>query len=155
MTGEPEGNLAEFIESVDDMIGRHFAIDARREIQNVIERDGKNWHAVEDILYRLIRSSITHARSQAEGRKGGTMTFDEAIELARSRSIMVTRSGWNIFGGIRLDEDDGKVWYWKLDNCDGFPSGGGWPYNPTDEDRAASDWMLYQAPQKNWVELGF
>jgi hypothetical protein len=154
MTREPEGHLSEFIESVDDMIGRHFAGDSTRKLQNVIESDGKNWHAVEDILYRLIRSSITHARSQVEGRKGATMGFGEAIELLRSSSIMVTRSGWNIFGGIRLD-DDGNVWYWKLDNCDGGPSGSGWPYNPTDEDRAASDWMVYQAPQKNWVELGF
>jgi hypothetical protein len=155
MSGEPESHSTEFIESVDDMIGRHFSTDARRKIQNVIESNGKNWHAVEDILYRLIRSSIAHARSQVAGRKGALMTFDEAIELSRSRSIMITRPGWDIFGGIRLDDDDGKVRYWKLDNCDGFPSGEGWPYNPTDEDRAASDWMLYQAPQKNWVELGF
>jgi hypothetical protein len=154
MTGEPEDHLKEFIESVDDMIGHHFALDARREIRKIIESNGKNWHAVENILYRLIRSSITHARSQVEGRKGGTMTFDEAIEQSRSRNIMVTRPSWNIFGGIRLD-DDGKLWYWKLDNCDGGPSGNGWPYKPTDEDRAASDWMLYQAPQENWVELDF
>ena len=107
---------------------------------------------IRNILYRLIRSSIAHARSQVAGRKSGTMTFDEAIELSRSRTIMVTRPGWNIFGGIRLD-DDNKVWYWELDNCDGGPSGGGWPYNPTEEDRAASDWMPYRAPQENWVEF--
>ena len=68
MSDGPEDNLAEFIESIDDMIGRHFGRDARLEIQ-VIESDGKNWSAVEDILYRLIRSSITHARSQVAGRR--------------------------------------------------------------------------------------
>ncbi len=87
------------------------------------------------------------------------------VELARSRSVMVTRPGWNIFGGLRLEfpvqdeevndqnEDDGELFYWKLDNCDGGTSGCGWPYRPTDEDRTASDWILYQAPQENWVEL--
>src|SRR5258706_11979068 len=77
MTEKPEGYLSEFIESVDDMIGRHFASDAELKIRGVIESDPKNWQAVEEILYRLIRSSITHARNQVQGRKCGTMTLDE------------------------------------------------------------------------------
>jgi len=152
MTAKPDNHSSEFTESVDDMIGRHFAGHARRKIQWIIETDGKGWHAVEDVLYSLIRKSIAHARNQVAGRTGGKMTFGEAVALSRSRSVMVTRPGWDIFGGLRLD-DGGEVWYWKLDNCDGGPSGSGWPYKPTDEDLAASDWIVYQAPQENWVEL--
>jgi hypothetical protein len=154
MPGVPEDRSSEFIESVDDMIGRHFASDAKRKIQNVIKSEAKNWQAVEDILYKLIRSSITHARSQIDDRKPGAMTFDEAVELLHTRRAMVTRPEWSIFAAMRLD-DDGELGYWELDNCDGGCSGVGRPYKPTDEDRAASDWMLYQAPQENWVELDF
>jgi hypothetical protein len=152
MAAEPKDPSADFIESVDDMIGRHFASDAKRDIQNAIKSDAKNWQAVEDILYKLIRSSIAHARSQVNGRKAGTMTFDEAVELVHSRRVMVTRPDWNIFCAIRLD-DDGNLGYWELDNCDGGWSGVGRPYKPTEEERATADWMLYQAPQENWVEL--
>jgi hypothetical protein len=152
MAGKIENDLSDFIESVDDMIGRHFAMDAEREIRSVLEGDAKRRQSVEEILYRLIRGSISHARHQVEGRKTGTMSFDVAVELMRSRGVMITRPGWNIFGAIRID-DDGEPGYWKLDNCDGGISGDGWPYKPTDEDLAASDWMLYQSPQENWVEL--
>jgi hypothetical protein len=154
MGREQEDRLSEFIESVDDMIGRHFALDARLELEKVITGDSKNWTAAEEILYQLIRSSIAHARSQLEGRKTGTMTFEEAMQLVRTRYAMVTRPTWNIFCCLRFDVD-GSLAYWKLDNCDGGWSGDGWPYEPTDQDRAATDWMLYQAPQNNWVELNF
>jgi len=82
------------------------------------------------------------------------MTFDEAIGLVHTGNAMVTRPAWDIFCCLRLNYD-GSLGYWKLDNCDGGWSGHGWPHTPTDEDRAATDWMLYQAPQDNWVELNF
>lgn len=150
MTGGSKVNLAEFIESVDDLIGRHFATDAERKIRWAL--DNAENRAIEEILYKLIRVSIAHARSQVEGRRTGTMTFDAAIELLRSRGVMVTRPGWNIFVAIRRN-DDGNLGYWELDNCDGGWSGSGSPYRPTNEDRIASDWMLYQPPQDNWIEL--
>src|ERR1700691_1589441 len=149
---------SDFIASVDEMIARHFAVDARFELRK-FTKEQLNWDSVEAILQRLILCSIAHARNQVDGRKTGTMTFDEAMRLIATKRVMVTRPSWNVFCAVRMDEhylDDTwvkEVHYWKLDNCDGNWSGDGWPYNPTDEDRAATDWMLYQAPQENWVEL--
>jgi hypothetical protein len=82
------------------------------------------------------------------------MTFDQAMQVARTNA-MVTRHSWDIFCAITPHEEDRALFFWKLDNCDGTFSGNGWSYKPSAEDRAATDWMLYQAPQDNWVELDF
>lgn len=83
------------------------------------------------------------------------MTFDQAMEMARSPGVLVTRRSWEISCGIRPDEE-GSIFYWKLDNCDGLPSGNGWPYEPADEDRAATDWNALGRPRRrNWIELDF
>lgn len=82
------------------------------------------------------------------------MTFGQAMQVART-DAMITRPSWNIFCAIAPHAEDGSLFFWKFDNCDGTFSGDGWPYKPTDEDRAATDWMIYQAPQENWVELDF
>src|ERR1700744_5154241 len=110
MSAASEHTLREFVESVDDLIGRHFAFDAKCEIRRVVASDTGDWSAVEDILYKLIRSSINHARSQVNGRKPGTMTYEQALELIRSGRGMVTRPGWSILGGLRV-EDDGELFY--------------------------------------------
>jgi hypothetical protein len=140
------------------MIGRHFAFEAKCELRTLLTKAPGDWPAVEQVLHQLIRTSIAHARNQVERRGTGTMTFKEAMAKARNvnapiRNAMVTRSAWNIFRTIRLDDD--HLMDFELDNCDGDPSGSGSPYEPTDDDRAASDWMLYQAPDKNWIELYF
>lgn len=81
------------------------------------------------------------------------MTFEEAMELVQTKHDLVTRSSCNIFFALRhLSEG---VVLWELDNCDGIPPDSGRPYKPTQEDRDATDWMLYQKPQDNWVELEF
>jgi hypothetical protein len=144
--------VSDFIESLDDMIGHHFATEAVFELETKGACEVKSHGSTQKILYKLIRGAIAHARSQAAGRTAGTMTFEEAMDLARSGAI-VTRPGWDIFQGLIIR--DGAIFYWKLDNCDGVPTGNGWPCEPNDEDRAATDWMLYQAPQDNWVELNF
>ena len=145
--------MSGFIESVDDMIARHFSFDAITELRDNGVCEIKDWAATEKIIQQLIRTSIAHARKQAEGRKTGTMTFDEAMQLVLTRDRMVTRPTWDIFLAVRNNED--SIFYWKFDNCDGDSSGTGWPYRPTEEDRSATDWMIYQAPQGNWVELDF
>jgi len=144
--------LSDFIKSVDDMIARHFAADAISELGRSTTCEVKDWAATVRILEQLIRCSIAHARSQVARRKPGTMTFDQAMQVARTNT-MVTRPSWNIFCAIAPNEEEGTLLFWKLDNCDGTFSGTGFPYKPTDEDRAATDWMFYQAPQDNWVEL--
>jgi hypothetical protein len=136
------------------MIARNFALDAKLELRDVMKVQASDWNAVVEILYQLIRASIAHARSQEQGRKTGTMTFDEAMELMRTRNTFVTRPSWGIFNAIRRD-DDGKFWYFTFDNCDGYASGGAIPTDIPDEDRAATDWMLYETPDENWVELEF
>ena len=153
--------LSDFIESVDDMIARDFASDAMRELKRSA-CDVKNSAKAEEILQLLIRSSIAHARSQFVGRNNGDMSFDQAMELARIERVAVTRPGWDIFLAVRIEEkyitaEQHEEWchYFRFDNCDGIPSGSGWPYRPSDDDRAATDWMLYQTPQDNWVDLKF
>ena len=136
------------------MIARHFAPDAARELAQSGTWEIKDYAATEKILEQLIRCSIAHARSQVDGRKPGTMTFDQAMQVART-GAMITRPSWNIFCAIASHEEAGSLFFWKLDNCDGTFSGDGWAPTPSDEDRAATDWMLYQAPQENWVELDF
>lgn len=137
------------------MIARHFAFDALRELMNTAACDVKDSIATERILRQLIRSSINHARSQVDGRKTGTMTFHEAMRLVHTRDdAMVTRPAWDILRAVVLD-DERSLSDLKLDNCDGNFTGVGKPFTPTDEDRTATDWMLYQAPQDNWVELYF
>jgi hypothetical protein len=145
--------VSEFLESVDDMIGRHFAPDATSELKRTLTNDPGNWAAAEQVLHQLIRTSIAHARNQVERRRPGTMTFEEAMAKTRIGNAMVTRPAWNIFRALRLDDD--QLLDFTLDNCDGDPSGLGKPYKPTDDDRAARDWMLYQAPAENWIELHF
>jgi len=151
--------LSDFLKSVDDMIARFFATDAVRELERSETCEVKDYAATEKILEQLIRSSIAHARSQVDGRKPGTMTFDEAMRLVRARDALVTRPSWNIFCLLAIndsiDDEEKPIFFWRLDNCDGTLTGDGWPYNPTDEDRAATDWMSYQAPQDNWIELDF
>jgi hypothetical protein len=82
------------------------------------------------------------------------MTFDEAMRMVSTRHALVARPEWNIFHAIQRGTD-GSLWRFKLDNCEGGRSGDGWPYKPTDEDRAATDWIFYQPPDENWVELSF
>ena len=127
-----------------------------------LKRAPNDWYQVEKILETLIRMSIAHVRSQLEGRKAGTMTFDEAMDLIAQEQVMVTRPSWGIFNALRMDEEytDEGTWiktlgYWRLDNTEGTYSGDGHPYHPTEEDRAAKDWMLYQTPEEHWVELEF
>lgn len=87
------------------------------------------------------------------------MTFEEAMQLISSEPVMATRPCWNIFRGVRqykaYPDGDDFIEDFVLDNCDGDWGGSGHPYHPTDEDRSATDWMLYQSPQENWVELDF
>jgi hypothetical protein len=154
MGREQENHLSDFIESIDDMIARHFAFDAISELRSARACEIKDWAAAERILGQLIRISIAHARSQVAGRKTGTMTFDEAMRLVRRQNAMVTRPAWNIFCCVRRS-GDGSITFWRLDNCEGGLSGNGWPYKPTNEDRGATDWMFYQTPDENWVELDF
>lgn len=141
-------------------------MDALHELSRHNVCDIRDRHAVEKILKTLIHRSIEHARNQVDGRNRGTMTFDDAMGLVRNEGVMVTRPSWSIFCAVRtsypqrLLDDEGSdeenpVMFWRLDNCDGVPSGNGWPFGPSDEDRAATDWMLYQRPQDNWVELDF
>jgi hypothetical protein len=73
--------LSHFIQSVDAMIAHAFAFDAIRELRDTKACDVKDWTATERILNQLVRTSIAHARSQADGRKSGTMTFDEAMGI--------------------------------------------------------------------------
>lgn len=149
--------MSDFIESVDDMIARDFSFEALREFQDTSACEIKDWAAAEKLMYQLIRSSIAHARSQLGGRKAGMMTFDEAMKLVRTQNAMVTRPRWHILRAVRrgIAEYKGTFSDMKLDNHDGGTSGSGRPYEPTDEDRAATDWMIYQSPEENWVELTF
>jgi len=144
--------LSDFIESVDDMIAREGAFHALRTLRDSKACSITDWKAANEVLYHLILGSIAHSRRQLAGRWIGEMTFDEAMQVIRLGHLMVTRPNWNIFHAVRFDED-GSVGYWVLDNGDGDWSGFGRPYHPTDEDRAASDWMRYQAPQECWVEF--
>lgn len=156
--------MSDFVESVDDMVARHFAIDGKIALRDTVGGD-KNWANAEKILYRLIRSSLAHARNQVENRRTGKMTFDEAIRLVHTSDAMVARPNWNIFcaiitagSGDAIRDDaacDGSLHYWTFDNCDGSRGGSGHPYHPDDEDRAATDWMVYQSPTENWIEPDF
>jgi hypothetical protein len=158
MNPEREDGLSDFIKSVDEMIAGHFAVDALSKLRDSKACEVKDWAAAERILEQLIRSSIVHARSQVAGRTTGTMTFDQAMDAVRA-GAKVTRPSWDILClvaiNVSIDDEERPIFFWKLDNCDGTFSGDGWPYKPTDEDRASTDWMLYQRPQDNWVELDF
>jgi hypothetical protein len=147
-------SLSAFTDSVSEMIAGEFAFDALRELRDTKACEIKDMAAAEKILSQLVKASIAHALSQVEGRQSGTMSFDEAMELARSERASVTRPGWGIFNALMYDDGD-VLRYWRFDNCDGNPTGNGFPADISDEDRAATDWMLYQAPQDNWVDLRF
>jgi hypothetical protein len=82
------------------------------------------------------------------------MTFEQAMRMAR-RDAKVTRPSWGILRAVTLGGDGKSLDDMILDNTDGFRSGDGRPYAPTAEDRAATDWMLYQTPDENRVELDF
>jgi hypothetical protein len=148
--------LSEFTESVDEMIASHFGFDALRELRDTKACEIKDRKIAERIIDQLIRAVIAHARTQVVGRRTGTMRFDEAMNRAR-RGAPVTRPNWGIFRAvIRIDPDDfGELLNWTFDNTEGTNSGTGSRYTPTDEDRAATDWMIYQNPEENWVELKF
>ena len=146
--------MSQFTDSVGDLIVRHFVDDAMRELVDRHACDVKDWNATARILGQLVRTSIAHANKQVNGRQAGTMTFQEAMDLARTSDEMVTRTAWRIERAVvpRADDDLHDMY---LDNTEGGWSGSGTPYKPTDEDRAATDWMLYQTPEENWVDLCF
>lgn len=148
--------MSHFLKSIDDMIASEFTADALHELSYRQACDIKDRDVAEKILDTLIRCAIAHARMQVDARKPGTMTFDQAMEAARA-GTKVTRPSWDILCLIAMndsiDDEEKPILFWKLDNYDGTFTGDGWPYNSTDEDRAATDWMLYQSPQDNWVEL--
>jgi hypothetical protein len=109
---------------------------------------------------------LEQARREIAARPVGSMTFDQAMQ-AVVNGKMVTRSGWHILRALQeCGNCDDPERYWpfryqgwsisdmKLDNLQGVGSGSGDPYNPTDEDRAATDWMEYQRPEFDiWVDL--
>ena len=152
-----------FVDSVEELITRHLLIEATIRVAEVttgkIERNGD----VEAIINRVIRGALELARKQIAARKVGTMTFDQALQMVVAGK-MVTRPGWPILRALRdweLGPDsEGYFCYqgrlfedWELDNLEGGVSGGGLPYNPTDEDRNATDWMEYQPPIDLRVDL--
>lgn len=148
--------MSEFTESIDDLIASFFTDETLMQFQRSSACSINDYKKAYAILDRLIRTSIAHARKQIAGRKTGTMTFDEAMRIVRKEDEMVTRPGWGILRAVRRNFGfPGSVCNFKPDNTEGLGSGDGWPYKPTDEDRAATDWMYYQTPDENWVELDF
>jgi hypothetical protein len=103
--------------------------------------------------------------NQTAVRKTGALTYLEAMQLVVS-GRSVTRTGWGILHAIMamkeaFDDDyygcnrepsiftEGQsVWDWEYDNADGSRGGFGEIYDPTPEDRAATDWMEYQIPEE-------
>ena len=155
----------EFIASVEDMIARHFVIDASMDFvtkkTGKVDRDG----VFESVVYRLLRAAMEKVRKQLAVPRSGTMTFAEAMR-AVANGKLVTRPGWEILRalarGPKDNESSGYVvddWvvddFYRLDNLDGAPTGNISPYVPTDEDRAATDWMQYQRPMFDmWIDYG-
>ncbi len=152
-----EGTLSDFIESVDELVAEHFSSDAHWALREFLGHNDSV--RVRRLLNNLIRGSIAHARSQVENRGTGTMTFDQAMQLVFTRNAKVTRPEWSIFRAVALepalasepgsmevnsetiekaltsfaDRETCFFLNWNFDNCDGFPSGSGFPYNPTEE----------------------
>ena len=126
-----------------------------RELHNAGACEIKDWATTERILEQLIRISIALARRQVAGRKIGSMTFHQEAHAARTSEYGVTRPSWSLLRTVRRDSFNGPLRDYYLDCYDGGGSGTSGSYTPTDEDRAATDWMFYQTPDDNWVELDF
>ena len=102
------------------------------------------------------------SREQIALRRGGTITVDEAMQ-AVADDKMVTRPTRSILRAL-LDGDEDPDYHatffyrgrtvlkWKLDNLDGGPSGSGDLYEPTDDDRVATDLMEYHRPDEVWFD---
>jgi hypothetical protein len=66
--------------------------------------------------------------------------------------VFITRPHWGICNALRHDHDGGFT-SWTFENVEGIPTGDGVPAQIAEEDRAATDWMLYQSPKDKWVYL--
>ena len=152
--------MSDFMESVDHMIARFNSNDAVHRLAETGSCTVKDWHGMNEILQQAIRTSIAHARKQISGRKKGSMSFEQAMQLTQSGWTMVTRSHWDIFRAIYYGHFEhhnlsGRLIEVMRDQLDAGIIGHEKLYEPSDEDLAATDWMLYQRPDENWVELDF
>jgi hypothetical protein len=139
----------EFIASVEQEAAHDLSINAGMKICRIMTGELKRNGLVEEVVCKAIYTAFDFARRQIAARNIGKMTFAEAMQ-AVTKGKLVTRPGWHILRVVVNFErrDEGEVFDWELDNFDGFPSGGGSPYEPTEDDRAATDWMEYQVPEE-------
>lgn len=145
----------EFIESLDHLIARHISHRAMIKIERLANRDSE---LIDAIVYRSILAAFDDLRSALAQPRTGCMTFEQAID-AVVEDKMVTRPHWGVLEALvptqfydsRYFHHKGRaIDRFELDNLDGTPTGHGSSYSPSDEDKAATDWMYYQAPN---VEL--
>jgi hypothetical protein len=144
----------EFADSVEEMIADEVVVDASmRFVREKTGGEGRD-DVFERIVYRALVAAMQMARKQIAVPRVGMMTFAQAMQ-AVADDKMVTRPGWGILDALLRwgDADRPEIMYWTLDNLHGGTSGSGEPYHPSEEDRAATDWMEYQAPEiDTWVD---
>lgn len=114
-------------------------------------------YAAEGFIRSVILKSFELAAKRLSVPRVGTMGFDEAMNLV-TNSFAVTRADWDIdrhlmVGGDRFDPESRYDFhlggYYIHDEC-----GRDWKlYCPTDEDRAAADWMKYERVPELWIDL--
>jgi hypothetical protein len=134
----------EFVNSVDELVARQIA---RQTSWSIPQR---NLDA-ETAIYEAIKCSLEIARKEIARPRQGTMTFPEAMD-AIAAGKKVTRAGWGILRTLAREFDDKAVQHYRLDNLDGTLTGTSADYVASNDDRAATDWMIYQPPEEEfWV----
>jgi hypothetical protein len=84
------------------------------------------------------------------------MTFAEAVRLVKEEDALMTRPSWPLLRLIARGYPHKRLPHlWDVDNFDSGLSGWSSLYEARDADRAATDWMFYQSPEENWLDLEF
>lgn len=141
-----------FIQSVDEMLALNLSVDLTITICKIMTGRIHRNQKVEVVIRNALSDVLKLARRQLAEPRDGNMSFPEAMDLVKVGK-MVTRPHWVILRTLVSNEvygsddpgDQDVMDFW-LDNLSGSRSGSFSPYEPTDEDIAATDWMIYQQP---------